>query len=235
LGGGDPPRPGELSLAHNGVLFLDEMPEFRRPTLEGLRQPLEDGTICITRARSSATYPARPMLVGAMNFCPCGFLGSERPCICHPDRVKLYRNRVSGPILDRLDIHLTLPTLRFCEMQSESPTESSAAILERVQRARQRAIERYSHGLTNAPSNARVSAKLLREVAKLDAPCQALLAHAVEKLGLSVRAWSKILRVARTIADLSDGDAIRAEHVSEAIGYRVLDRFAPVPESHARP
>ena len=233
LGGGDPPRPGEVSLAHNGVLFLDEMPEFRRATLEGLRQPLEDASITITRARSSATYPARPMLVGAMNLCPCGFLGSEKPCICHPERVKVYRNRVSGPILDRLDIHIALPTLRFCEIQSEAQSESSAAILARVERARQRAIDRFMQGKTNAPANARVSAKLLRDLAKLDAPCQALLANAVEKLGLSVRALSKILRVARTIADLAERESIGVEDVSESIGYRVLDRFCAVPDAPA--
>jgi magnesium chelatase family protein len=225
LGGGDPPRPGEVSLAHGGVLFLDELPEFRRPALEGLRQPLEDGTITIARARSRATFPARPLVLAAMNPCPCGYAGSPR-CHCTPERVRTYRARVSGPILDRLDLHIALPAVEIAALaRTDAPqAESSALVRARVESCRAIQRARCLRGETAAPTNARLGVRDLAVVARLDARGGALLAAALDKLGLSARAYGKVLRVARTLADLDGVDGIGAAHVAEAIQYRVLDR-----------
>jgi magnesium chelatase family protein len=214
LGGGDPPRPGEVSLAHGGVLFLDELPEFRRPALEGLRQPLEDGTITIARARSRATFPARPLVVAAMNPCPCGYAGSPR-CWCNAERVKTYRARVSGPILDRLDLHIVLPAVEIAALADpDAPRgESSATVRARVEACRALQRERFARAMRD-----------LEAVAPLDARGTALIAGALDKLGLSARAYGKVLRVARTLADLEGCPSVRAAHVAEAIQYRVLDR-----------
>ncbi len=225
LGGGDPPRPGEVSLAHAGVLFLDELPEFRRPALEGLRQPLEDGTITIARARSRATFPARPLVMAAMNPCPCGYAGSPR-CRCTLERVKTYRARVSGPILDRLDLHIALPAVEVAALAdlASPPAESSSQVRARVEACRAVQRERFRRGETSASTNARLGVRDLGHVGRLDARGTALIGAALDKLGLSARAYVKVLRVARTLADLDGVDAIRVAHVAEAIQYRVLDR-----------
>ncbi len=226
LGGGDPPRPGELSLAHGGVLFLDELPEFRRCALEGLRQPLEDGFVTIARARSRATFPARPMLLGAMNPCPCGFAGSSRPCHCSPERVRTYRARVSGPIVDRIDMHVALPPVELDALTADRgvANESSAVVRERVARARDAQHDRRTRGRATAAINARLGPADVSGVARPDARGLSLLRDAMEKLGLSARAYEKVLRVARTIADLDGADGVETRHVAEAIQYRLLDR-----------
>jgi magnesium chelatase family protein len=229
LGGGEPPRPGELSLAHGGVLFLDEMPEFRRPALEGLRQPLEDGTITIARARSRATFPARPLVLGAMNPCPCGHLGAaSRRCRCSNERVAHYRTRISGPIVDRLDLHVALPPVEISALAAaKAPVgESSQTVRARVSEARRIQLGRREVG---GVLNARLGAREVDVVARPDARGAHLIEAAMARLGLSARAYAKILRLARTIADLEGADAIRAPHVAEAIEYRVLDRAPELP------
>ncbi|MFI5299309.1 MAG: YifB family Mg chelatase-like AAA ATPase, partial [Polyangiales bacterium] len=231
LGGGEPPRPGELSLAHGGVLFLDEMPEFRRPALEGLRQPLEDGTITIARARSRATFPARPLVLGAMNPCPCGHLGaSSQRCRCSSERILHYRSRISGPIVDRLDLHVALPPVEIAALSAarSSVGESSATVRARVCEARHVQRARSDVG---ARVNARLSARELELVARPDAKGAQLIEAAMVRLGLSARAYAKVLRIARTIADLEGVDAVRTQHVAEAIEYRLLDR---APDLHTR-
>jgi magnesium chelatase family protein len=223
IGGGHIPRPGEVTLAHNGVLFLDEFPEFRRNILDLLRQPLEDGRLTIARAAVSLTYPARFMLVAAMNPCPCGYFGSpDRACTCAAHQVQRYRGRISGPILDRIDLHIEVPAVRYEDLRSTRAAESSAAIRKRVIEARERQIERYSRdGLY---SNALMKPRHVKKHCQLDQAGENLLAGAVRQLGLSARAYHRILKVARTVADLEGSDSIASHHLLEAIQYRSLDR-----------
>jgi magnesium chelatase family protein len=223
VGGGRGPRPGEVTLAHRGVLFLDEMTEFGRGTLDVLRQPLEDGTIVIARAQRATRLPARFTLVGAMNPCPCGNLGrTDRPCACTPATVANYRARVSGPLLDRFDIQIEVPQLPPRDLREERPGEPSAAVAARVAAARRVQDARLAG--TPCRSNAALASDGLRRHAALDRPGRAILDLAMRRLGLSARAHDGILRVARTIADLEGGGPIRAEHVAEAAQYRALDR-----------
>lgn len=224
VGGGQIPRPGEVSLAHNGVLFLDEFPEFRRNVLDLLRQPLEDGCVTIARASMSLTYPARFMLVAAMNPCPCGFSGDPlRSCICSATQVRRYRSRISGPILDRIDLHIEAPAVRYEDLHSTRNTEPSAEIRKRVIRARQAQLERYSKS-TSVYSNALMKPRLIKKYCQLDSSGEEILKEAVHRLGLSARAYHRILKVARTIADLDNGEQISTSHLLEAIQYRSLDR-----------
>jgi magnesium chelatase family protein len=224
VGGGTVPKPGEVSLAHNGVLFLDESPEFKRGVLEGLRQPLEDGHVTLTRASGSLKYPARFMLIAAMNPCPCGYYGDRsRPCVCTVTQIRRYRAKLSGPLLDRLDIHLDVPPVPVRELRAELPSaETSAAIRSRVVAARDRQRRRYrSDGIY---TNAQLKPRQVKRYCGLDQPAQDLLEQAMTRLRLSARAHGRILRVARTIADLADSDKIDAMHVAEAIQYRSFDR-----------
>ncbi|HEY3177231.1 MAG TPA: YifB family Mg chelatase-like AAA ATPase [Candidatus Polarisedimenticolia bacterium] len=220
-GGSHGARPGEASLAHHGVLFLDEMPEFHRHVLEVLRQPLEDGFVTVARAARSLRYPAAFMLAGAMNPCPCGYLGDRsRECSCTPPMVTRYRSRVSGPLLDRIDMHVEVPAVAYREMSSEESGEPSDAIRFRVVAARERQRERAG----GYGCNARMPSPLLRKHCGLDAAGRKLLEQAVTKLGLSARAHDRVLKVARTIADLEVSDRIATAHLAEAIQYRGLDR-----------
>ncbi len=223
-GGGSFPRPGEVSLAHHGVLFMDELPEWRREVLEVLRQPLEDGHVTVSRASGACTFPAKFMLVAAMNPCPCGFLGDPRHrCSCSPSDVARYRARVSGPLLDRIDLHVEVPAVPFRDLACSEPVgEPSAAIRERVVRAA-KAQERRLAGIGIA-RNARMSPTLVREHCKVPPEATRLLEAAMERLGLSARAMDRILKVARTIADLDGAERVQTVHVSEAIQYRLLDR-----------
>ncbi len=224
VGGGTIPRPGEISLAHHGVLFLDELPEFQRNALEVLRQPLEDGRVTISRARLSVEYPANFMLVCAMNPCPCGNFGNPtQDCTCHPAQIQRYVGKISGPLLDRIDIHVEVPAVRYGELAAKKPGESSCAIRSRVVNARTIQAHRFSgsHGLY---CNADMSAKEIKDYCAIDGAGADLLKTAMNKLGLSARAYDRILKVARTIADLAGADDIRVEHLGEAIQYRSLDR-----------
>jgi magnesium chelatase family protein len=223
IGGGAIPKPGEVSLAHNGVLFLDELPEFRKNVLEVMRQPLEDGRVTISRAATSITYPARFMLVSAMNPCPCGYSGDpHRECTCSPIQIQKYRARVSGPLLDRIDIHIEVPPVRYKELASERGGEGSSTIRERVNRARE--IQRKRFGKTGIHSNSQMSSRHIRRFSKPDETGFRLLETAIDRLGLSARAYDRILKVARTIADLDESEAVLSHHISEAIQYRTLDR-----------
>jgi magnesium chelatase family protein len=225
VGGGQVPRPGEISLAHNGVLFLDELPEFRKNALEVLRQPLEDGRISITRSAATALFPARFMLVAAMNPCPCGhYTNPHRACRCTPQQIRQYRARISGPLLDRIDIHIEVPAVRYREMTGSTAAESSAEVRERIHRARKLQESRFNGEATIC--NARMSPRQLKALCPIGEDSQRLLEMAMDKLGLSARAYTRILKVARTIADLEGEDHILASHVSEAIQYRSLDRGA---------
>lgn len=224
VGGGTVPRPGEVSLAHNGVLFLDESPEFKRGVLEGLRQPLEDGHVTLTRASGSLKYPARFMLVAAMNPCPCGYYGDRtRPCVCSVTQIRRYRAKLSGPLLDRLDLHLDVPPVPVRELRTEQlPGEGSAAIRSRVVAARDRQRLRYRKD--GFYTNAQLKPRQMKRYCGLDQLAQDLLEQAMTRLRLSARAHGRILRVARTIADLDESDKIEAMHVAEAIQYRSFDR-----------
>lgn len=224
VGGGSNPMPGEISLAHNGVLFLDELAEFNRAVLEVMRQPLEDQTITISRARYSVDYPARFMLVTAMNPCPCGYYNHPtRSCTCPPYAVQKYLGRVSGPLLDRVDIQVEITPVPFESISSRERGESSAAIRERVVKAREIQQQRYANE-RRIYSNAQMTPKLMREYVDLDEKSLARLKKAMDKFSLSARAYDRILRVARTIADLESSVSVRAHHIAEAIGYRSLDR-----------
>jgi magnesium chelatase family protein len=224
IGGGAIPRPGEVSLAHNGVLFLDELPEFDRSVLEVLRQPLEDKQVTISRAAMSLTFPALFTLVASMNPCPCGYFGSNRECRCSPPQIQRYVGKISGPLLDRIDIHVDVPAVNFKELRGRGapPGESSAVIRERVARARQIQLERFKGG--KIFSNAAMSSGQIRKYCQLDAESESLLERAMLKQGLSARAHDRILKVARTIADLEASDNIQPTHIGEAVGYRSLDR-----------
>ncbi len=222
-GGGQIPRPGEISLSHNGVLFLDEFPEFDRRTKESLRQPMEDGKIVITRAGGTVSYPSSMMVVAAMNPCPCGYRGSTvKQCTCSDAAIKRYRDKVSGPMLDRIDIHIELQSVDYEKLSSTEHGESSADIKKRVNAARQIQSERFAG--TDISCNAKMSPKMTREVCTLNEKASKILKNSFESLGLSPRAYDKILRISRTIADLEGSEEIKAEHIYEAIGYRTLDR-----------
>jgi magnesium chelatase family protein len=226
IGGGTVPRPGEVSLAHNGVLFLDELPEFRKNVIEVLRQPLEDNRITIARVMGTMTFPAAVMLVAAMNPCPCGFYtDTQHECTCMPLMIQRYRSRISGPLLDRIDIHVEVPAVKYRELTARTLGETSAAIRERVNRARAVQLERYAG--TRVFCNAQMGARELHSHCQVEAAGERLLELAINRLGLSARAYTRILKVARTCADLDGGGPIEARHVSEAIQYRSLDRPAP--------
>jgi magnesium chelatase family protein len=224
-GGGSAPRPGEVSLAHNGVLFLDELPEFDRNALEVLRQPLEDGVVTISRANGSLTFPARFMLVAAFNPCPCGRWGDPTgTCRCTPFQMQRYVSRVSGPLLDRFDIQIEVPALRFDELSSAPPTDASAAIRERVLAARARQQARFRRAAGRVWSNARMTPRMLRAHCAVDDASKRRLEEAVGRMGLSARAYDRILKVARTVADLAGRDRIGSGDIAEAVRYRSLDR-----------
>ena len=223
LGGGTIPGPGEISLAHHGVLFLDELPEFKRSALEVLRQPLEDGEVTISRSAGKVTLPCAFMLVAAMNPCPCGYLGDKRhECRCSPTQIQRYRARISGPLLDRIDIHIDAPALSLTELRSGQLGESSATVRDRTERARHRQQVRFAG--TSVTANARMTHRQIRQHCEIDTALGDLLQQAMEQLSLSARAYDRILKVARTIADLAGSDAIAAPHLLEAIQYRSLDR-----------
>lgn len=224
VGGGASPQPGEISLAHNGVLFLDELPEFNRSVLEVLRQPLEDRQITISRAKYTLNYPASFMLVASMNPCPCGYYNHPtRNCVCNPGQVQKYLNKISGPLLDRIDIQIEIVPVPFEKISEQQPGESSAAIRERVIRARQIQTERFAN-YPRIHCNAQMTSKLLHQYAQPDSQGLQLLKNAMTRLNLSARAYDRILKVARTIADLEGSEKIQSQHLAEAIGYRNLDR-----------
>ncbi|MCF8451932.1 MAG: YifB family Mg chelatase-like AAA ATPase [Pedobacter sp.] len=224
VGGGTNPQPGEISLAHNGVLFLDELPEFKRTVLEVMRQPLEERKVTISRAKSTVNYPASFMLVASMNPCPCGFYNHpEKDCICAPGVVQKYLSKISGPLLDRIDLHLEVTPVNFNELSSERLSEKSEAIRERVTEARNIQLKRFEEK-ADVFCNAQMSPNMVRNICKINESGQVLLKQAMEKLGLSARAYDRILKVSRTIADLAGSEEIQLEHLAEAIHYRSLDR-----------
>jgi magnesium chelatase family protein len=224
IGGGAVPRPGEVSLGHNGVLFLDELPEFQRNVLEVMRQPLEEGSVTIARAAISVTFPSRFMLAAAMNPCPCGYFGDpKRECHCTPPMIQRYVSKISGPLLDRIDIHIEVPAVKYKELRAPSSSEDSAAVRGRVIAARQKQTERFK-GEKKIYSNAQMPPKMIRTHCGITAEGEKLLENAVTRLGLSARAHDRILKVSRTIADLDASPNIESKHLSEAIQYRTLDR-----------
>ncbi len=223
IGGGQNPKPGEVSVAHNGVLFLDELPEFKKNVLEVLRQPMEDGSVTISRASSTVSYPARFMLVAAMNPCPCGFLGDpKRECRCSSIQIQRYRTKISGPLMDRIDIHLEVPAVAYKDLSAPARGVSSAEILERVMEAREVQNKRFQRSKIH--TNAGMNSRQIRQFCKIDEQSGTLLEKAMDRFGLSARAHARILKIARTIADLECDADIRVPHVAEAIQYRTLDR-----------
>ncbi len=224
VGGGGNPQPGEISLAHNGVLFLDELPEFKRTVLEVMRQPMEERKVSISRAKVSIDFPASFMLIASMNPCPCGYFNHpEKECTCSPVVVQRYLNKVSGPLLDRIDLHVEVTPVAFNELSSSRQSEPSESVRERVLKAREIQAKRFE-GLQSIYSNAQMGSKLLKEVCVINSIGQTLLKTAMDRLNLSARAYDRILKVSRTIADLADSDEIKPEHLAEAIQYRSLDR-----------
>ena len=224
VGGGGIPQPGEISLAHNGVLFLDELPEFKRTVLEVMRQPMEERRVSIARAKVSIDFPASFMLVASMNPCPCGYFNHpEKECTCSPQVVQRYLNKVSGPLLDRIDLHVEVTPVAFNELSSQKKSEDSSSVRERVLKAREIQEKRYEQ-LDGVYCNAQMSSKTLKEICVINSVGQTLLKTAMERLNLSARAYDRILKVSRTIADLADSDEIKPEHLAEAIQYRSLDR-----------
>jgi magnesium chelatase family protein len=223
VGGGSTPSPGEISLAHNGVLFLDELPEFTRQTLEVLRQPLEDGTVTISRALNSTTFPANFMLIAALNPCPCGYRGdTRRSCHCSPPQIERYMSKISGPLVDRIDIHIEVPSVAYRDLSGGTPGTPSGELRAQVATARAAQAARFDGGSTRY--NADMTHRQTRQFCELDDECQNILKGAMTELGLSARAHDKVLRVARTIADLDRSEPIRPTHLNEAINYRMLDR-----------
>ncbi len=224
VGGGSNPQPGEISLAHNGVLFLDELPEFKRAVLEVLRQPMEERKVTISRAKISVDYPANFVLVASMNPCPCGYFNHpEKDCVCGPGVVKRYLNKISGPLLDRIDLHVEVTPISYEQLSEMRPAEKSEKIVERVIEARKIQQERFKDHKT-LHANAQMPSRMVRDLCQIDKTGQLLLKTAMTKLQLSARAYDRILKVARTIADLSESDDIKMEHLAEAIQYRSLDR-----------
>lgn len=224
VGGGGNPQPGEISLSHNGVLFLDELPEFKRTVLEVMRQPLEERKVTISRAKVSVDFPANFMLIASMNPCPCGYYNHpEKECVCGPGVVQKYLNKVSGPLLDRIDLHVEVTPVKFEEMTSDRKSESSQSIRERVTLAREKQVERFSQS-PEIYCNAMMPSHMVKEICKINAAGKVLLKTAMERLGLSARAYDRILKVSRTIADLSGSGDLKVEHLAEAIQYRSLDR-----------
>jgi len=224
VGGGGNPQPGEISLAHNGVLFLDELPEFKRTVLEVMRQPMEERKVTISRAKVALDFPASFMLIASMNPCPCGFFNHpEKECTCPPGAVQKYLNKISGPLLDRIDLHVEVTPVAFNELSSAKNSDNSTVIRERVIKAREMQAERYKNN-PGIYCNAQISSKMLKEICVIDNVGQNLLKAAMEKLNLSARAYDRILKVSRTIADLNGSEKIKPEHLAEAIQYRSLDR-----------
>lgn len=223
VGGGRIPKPGEISLAHFGVLYLDELPEFNKATLEVLRGPLEDGNITISRVNASLTYPCNFMFVASMNPCPCGFYGSkDKECTCTPQSINRYIGKISGPLLDRIDIQIEVTPVKYQKLQSEDKIETSEQIKKRVDKARKIQIKRYeNYGIY---SNSELTPALIEKYCKLDSQSKVILQNAFDKLGLSARAHGRILKVARTIADLEEKENIESTHIAEAIQYRSLDK-----------
>jgi magnesium chelatase family protein len=226
VGGGQIPKPGEISLAHNGILFLDEFPEFSKAATEALRQPLEDGEVTVARVQGRVRYPSRFMLVCAMNPCKCGFFGHPtKKCNCRTDDIKRYLSKVSGPLADRIDIQIEVPAVTYSEMTADEKGESSASVRERVNRARRFALERFKrNGIEGIYSNGEMQPSHIRQLCTVDEAGKTLLEMSFEKMGLSARGYDKILRVARTIADLDESEIIDARHIAEAVQLRSLDR-----------
>lgn len=224
VGGGTYPQPGEISLAHNGVLFLDELPEFKRSVLEVMRQPMEDRVVTISRAKMTVDFPANFMMVAAMNPCPCGYYNHpDKECTCKPGMVQQYLSRISGPLMDRIDLHVEVVPVAYGDLSSKSSGEPSAVVRERVIKARKIQEERYA-SYSNIHANAQMTTQLIQQYCDLDDPCRAILKTAMNRLGLSARAYDRILKVSRTIADLDGSENIEAGHLAEAINYRSLDR-----------
>ncbi len=225
VGGGSNPQPGEISLAHNGVLFLDELPEFKRGVLEVLRQPIEEGEVTISRAKSTVKYPSNFVLVASMNPCPCGYHNHpERECVCDGGMVHRYLNKISGPLLDRMDLHVEVTPVSFEEIHSKRKGEKSVEIRKRVERARQIQLKRFSHGIAVQHANAEMTTRQIRQYCALSTSSAELLRNAMDSLDLSARAYDRILKVARTIADLEESENIQTPHIAEAIQYRSLDK-----------